>query len=249
MKKSDLLALIAADEMRPALEVTQECAVLLERGNLQQDIVLLRSQWEGLEKEMQNGTIAWDSLLQGRNRIKHALLELLHELPEQLPVTRDVSGRARALAPKPGVEEGRFKRQVFKFMLLSKCWIIYWIWLHKSTGGFSSGEATATMSLLLPAFTAYTTVMLSDLIKNRNKPLIPEVFLPRVSSTLYWATWLVMGIYVFAIHSLIGEKAAGLLADNPKANYDSLTAWLGIVESAFGIYVWQIIAAVFKRSD
>jgi len=245
-----LLALIAADEMRPALEVMQECAVLLERSNnLQQDIVLLRSQWESLEKEMQSGTIAWDTLLQGRNRVKVALLEMLNEFPEQLPVTRDVSGHARAQAPKPGVEEGRFKRQVFIFMLLSKCWILYWIWLHKSTGGFSSGEATATMSLLLPAFTAYTTVMLSDLIKNRNRPFIPAVFLPRVSSTLYWATWLVMGIYVFAIHWLIGEKAAGLLADNPKANYDSLTAWLGIVESAFGIYVWQIIAAIFKRSE
>ncbi len=247
MKKSDLLALIAADDMRPALEVGQETARLLEKPDLQQDLVLLRSQWENLEKEEQSGTISWDTLLQNRNRVKRALLTLLDGLPEMLPVTRDLAGHAKPTVAKPGVREDLFKKQVFFFMLLAKCWIIAWILLHKSTGGFSSGEAMATIALLLPAFTAYTTVMLGDFIKNRHQPTLPAAFAPRVSSTLVWITWIVFPIYVFALHWIIGEKAAGFLADDSKANYESMTNWLAVVESAFGIYVGQIIHAVFKR--
>ncbi|MEO6038217.1 MAG: hypothetical protein ABIQ93_07390 [Saprospiraceae bacterium] len=247
MNKTDLLALIAADEMRPALEVTRESATLLEKPELQQDLVLLTSQWENLEKEEQSGTISWDTLLQNRNRVKRSLLTLLADLPAQLPVTRNLSGQTKPLAVKPGVPESRFQKQVFFFMLTAKCWIIGWILLHKSTGGFSSGEAMATISLLLPAFTAYTTVMLGNFIKNRNKPNLPAAFAPRVSSTLPLITWIVFPIYVLALHWIIGAKAAGTLADNPQANYESMTGWLAVVESAFGIYVGQIIHAVFGR--
>ena len=249
MKKSDLLTLIAADEMRPALEVAQTCAALLEKNDLQQDTVLLRSQWEHLEKEEQSGTIAWDTLLQNRNRVKRSLLSLVNGLPEELPVTRDAAGLAKPMAAAPGVEEGRFKRQVFFFMLAAKCWVIYWILFHKEFGGFSSGEAMATISLLLPAFTAYTTVMLSDFIKNRHKPQLPAAFVPRVSRTLALITWVVFPIYVLILHSIIGQKAAGMLADDPKVNYETMTGWLAVAESAFGIYVGQIIHAVFKKQD
>lgn len=247
MKKSELLALIAADDIRPALEVAQESARLLENTELQQHLVLLQSQWEGLQKEEQSGTIPWDTLLQNRNRVKRALLEQLQGLPESLPLTRDLAGHAKAITPKPGIEEGRFKKQVFAFMLLAKCWIIGWILFHKGTGGFSSGEAMATISLLLPAFTAYTTVMLGDFIKSRHRPQLPAAFAPRVSRTLQMATWVIFPIYALALHWIIGEKAAGTLADDPQANYESMTGWLAILESAFGIYVGQIIHEIFKN--
>lgn len=249
MRKSDLLALIAADDMRQALEVGLAITDILGKPDLHQSMVLISSQWEGLEKEEQSGTISWDTLLQNRNRVKRSLLSLLDELPEQLPVIQDVAGHSKAMATKSGVEEHRFKKQVFFFMLLSKCWIIYWILFHKSSGGFSSGEAMATISLLLPAFTAYTTVMVTNFIKNRNKPNLPAAFAPRVSSTLNLITWVVFPIYILTLHWIIGEKASGMLADNPKANYESMTNWLAIVESAFGIYVGQIIHAVFKNRE
>ncbi|HRI62001.1 MAG TPA: hypothetical protein PK228_19815 [Saprospiraceae bacterium] len=247
MKKSELLALIAADEIRPALDVAGESARLLENNDLRENMVLLTSQWENLEKEEQSGTVAWETLQQNRNRVKRSLLDLLATLPELLPVTRDVAGHAKPSPVKPGIEEGKFKRQIFFFMLAAKCWIIYWILFHKGSGGFTSGEAMATISLLLPAFTAYTTVMLGDFIKNRNKPAIPTAFLPRVSRTLSTITWLVFPAYVLALHWIIGEKAAGTLADDPQANYESMTGWLAVVESAFGIYVGQIINEVFKN--
>ncbi len=247
MKKSELPALIAADEIRPALEVAQESARLLENAELQQHLVLLQSQWENLQKEEQSGTIPWDTLLQNRNRVKRSLLDLLAALPEELPVTRDLAGHAKPATTKPGIEEGRFKRQIFFFMLAAKCWVIGWILFHKGSGGFSNGEAMATISLLLPAFTAYTTVMLGDFIKNRHKPQLPAAFAPRVSRTLQTIAWIVFPVYILALHWIIGEKAAGTLADNPQANYESMTGWLAVLESAFGIYVGQIIHEVFKR--
>lgn len=246
MKKADLLALIATDDIRPALDVTRESAKLLENKDLQQDLILLSSQWEHLEKEEQSGAISWDTLLQNRNRLKRSLLELLEPLPEQLPVTRDALGSAKPMAKPKGVPESRFKKQVFFFMLAAKCWIIYWVWFHQGTGGFTSEEAKATILVLLPAFTAYTTVMLGDFIRNRHKPVLPPAFALRVSPTLRLITWIVFPIYVLALHWVIGEKAAGMLADDPKINFESMIAWLAIAESAFGIYLGQIIHALFK---
>jgi hypothetical protein len=249
VNKSDLLALIAADEMRPAFDIVQEVAVLLENKEFQEEAILYASQWEGLEKEEQSGTIPWETLLQNRNRIKRSLLSLMDAMPEQLPVTRDLGGKTKPTVQKRGIEEGRFKRLVFFFMLAAKCWIIYWILLHNLSGGFSKGEAMATIALLLPAFTAYTTVMLTDFIKNRHKPALPAVFAPHVSSTLSSITWIVFLLYVFALHYVIGGKAAGTLADDPKVNYETMTGWLAIAESAFGIYVGQIIHSVFNGRD
>ena len=247
MKKSDLLALIAADEMRPAMDISSECARLLNHAELQQSMVLLSSQWENLGKEEQSGTIPWDTLLQNRNRVKRSLVEQLEALPDELPVVRDTAGKTKPLVQKTGIEEGRFKRQLFAFMLVAKGWIICWILLQKGAGGFSNGEAIAVISLLLPAFTAYTTVMLGDFIQNRHKPHFPPAFAPRVNPTLQTITWVVFPVYVLALHWIIGEKAAGTLADEPKANYENMTTWLAIIESAFGIYVGQIIHAIFKK--
>ena len=245
MKKSDLLSLIASDDMRPALEIAQESAVLMEKPDLQHDMVLLRSQWENLEKEEQSGTIAWDVLLQNRNKVKRSLLGLLDSLPEQLPVTRDVAGHARPLAAKPGVTETRFKRQVFFFMLAAKCWIIFWILFHKSVGGFTSGEAMATSLLLLPVFALYMTVML----RGRRRLKLPDAFIPRVNDTLKWITWAVFIFYVLALHWIVGEKASGDLADNAKSSYENMVGSLAVAECMLGIYVGYIIHAVFKGQD
>ena len=68
-----------------------------------------------------------------------------------------------------------------------------------------------------------------------------------MSGTLSWITWIVFPVYVLILHWIIGEKAAGMLADDPQANYESMTGWLAVAESAFGIYVGQIIHAVFKN--
>ena len=91
--------------------------------------------------------------------------------------------------------------------------------------------------------------MLGDFIKNRNKPTLPAAFAPRVSSTLSLITWIVFPVYVLALHYIIGEKAAGVLADDPKINFQSMIGWLALAESVFGIYLGQIIHALFKRED
>ena len=246
MKKSELLELIAGDEIRPALEIASRCATALQRDDFQEDILLLTSQWENLDREERSGSVSREDLQQNRNAIKKGLITLVSSFPDELNITTvgEKPGKEKKIA---GIEEGRFKRQIFFFMLAAKAWIVYWILFHKNTGGFTSGEALATISLLLPAFTAYTTVMLGDIIRHRHRPVILKEFARHVSRTLQTVTWIVFPAYVLALHCIIGEKAAGTLADNAQANYESMTAWLAIVESAFGVYVGQIINEVFKK--
>lgn len=243
MKKSDLLALIAGDDIEPAFALADRAAGALDRDDLREELTLLRSQWEQAAKEERAGTSDPAFVQQQRNKVKRALISLAQGLPDDLP------GTTPAPAPKkePGMEEGKFKWRLFFGMLAVKVWIVYWILLHKGTGGFTSGEALATVALLLPAFAAYTAPMLADLLRHRGRPALPAEFQPRVRQSLRGFTWAFVLLYGLALHNVIGAKAAGRLADDPAANFENMTKWLAIVESGLGVYLGLIVGEFFKK--
>lgn len=243
MKKSDLLALVAADEIEPAFGLATQCAAALGDATLQEDLVLLRSQWEDTDKEEIAGTSAPADLQLQRNKVKRALIALVQGLPEDLPV------KAPPDPPKRGEDmvEGAFKWRLFFFMLTVKAWIIYWVLFHRATGGFSSGEALATIALLLPAFAAYTGPMLADLLRQRNRPTVLPEYQPKVSRNMRWFTLAFVLVYGLILHNVIGAKAAGRLADNPAANFENMTKWLAIVESGLGVYLGLIVGEFFRK--
>lgn len=242
MKKSELLQIITADEIATGLDILAHSAQTLQLQEIHNDALLLIAQWERLDKDEHEGIAPTEALQQGRNRVKHALITLANSLPEALPEPPAAPARRPA-----GIPEPRFKRQLFVFMLLAKAWIIYWVLFHKESGGFSSGEALATISLLLPAFTAYTSVMLADILRLRKRPHAPAAYAPRVDRSLQWFTWALLLTYVYLLHSLVGAKAAGTLADNAPANFENMTRWLAIVESGLGVYVGLIVGAFFRK--
>lgn len=246
MKKSDLLALIAADEIQPALDITTRCVAALQWKEMQDEALLLCSQWEGLEKEERTDTVSRETLQQSRNKLKRALITFTRDFPEELPIDAP-KRKDKAVVPQAGIEEVQFKRQLFFFMLAAKAWIIYWILFHEASGGFSNGEALATISLLLPAFTAYTSVMLVDLLRQHHRPALPSAYMPRVGRSLQLITWALMLAYVFTLHSIVGSKAAGMLAETPAANFENMTKWLAIVESGLGVYIGLIVGEFFKK--
>jgi len=245
MKKSDILTLLAADEIRPALDLLSAGAKLLDNNDLQQELVLLYSQYENLQRDKRANTIGQDELRRTRNQLKQALISLTSDaFPDEIPTGPPTAEAAPA--KQSGLSETAFKRQIFFFMLATKIAVIGWVLFHKSSGGFTSGEALATISLLLPAFTAYTSIMLGDFLKKRHRPALPGTLEPSVGSTVRLAAWVVFPVYLLALLWIIGAKAEGSLADEPQANYENMTAWLAIIESAFGVYVGQIVHAVFK---
>lgn len=243
MKKTELLALIAADEIESAFDLAAQSATVLTDAGLQEDLVLLRSQWEDADKDEMSGTIAPADLQLQRNKVKRALIALVKTLPEDLPVKPPPAPHKRG----EDMEEGRFKWRLFFLMLTIKAWIIYWVLFHQATGGFTSGEALATIALLLPAFAAYTGPMLADLLRQRNQPTVLAQYQPKVSRNMRWFTIGFVLVYGLILHNVIGAKAAGRLADNPAANFENMTKWLAIVESGLGVYLGLIVGEFFRK--
>ncbi len=165
-------------------------------------------------------------------------------MPEDLPFELP----AAATLPAAGIAEGRFKWRLLVLMLLVKGWVVYWILLHKRTGGFTNGESLATIALLLPAFAAYISPMLADVLRQRNRPVLPAALQPKVPHSVQWLTFGLILIYGMILHSVIGDKAAGQLADDPAANFENLTKWLAVIESGLGIYIGLVVSEFFKKS-
>ncbi|HNL39770.1 MAG TPA: hypothetical protein PKH43_11565 [Saprospiraceae bacterium] len=244
MKKSDVLALIANDEIAQALELSVKAAVALGRSDWEAELVLLQSQWGQAEKEGRADVTDPDEIRQQQNKVKKALIALVQGMPEDLPL------ETPAPAPRApsGVAEGRFKWRLLILMLLVKGWIVYWILFHQRTGGFTNGEALATIALLLPAFAAYISPMLADMLRQRTRPSLPEALEPRVSSRIQWLTLGLVLAYGVILHTVIGNKAAGRLADEAAANFENMTKWLAIVESGLGVYIGLVVGEFFKKN-
>ncbi len=246
MKKSDLHALLAADEIQPCLALLGQAAQTLQHNGLQQEVVLLTSQYENYLKDERSGAVSRDDLLQTRNQLIKTLLSLADSLPEDLSLP--AAGTKTRATKLPGIAEDRFKRQIFFFMLAAKCWIVFWVIFHRDNGGFTNGETLATIALLLPAFTAYTSVMFGDFLQRRDESTQPATAIKLVSRTVQTVAYFAFPAYILSLHWIVGAKAAGSFADDPKANYESMTAWIAIVESMFGVYVGQIVTALFKKT-
>lgn len=238
------MALIASDEMPQSLELSAKSATALGQADLEAELVLLQSQWEQVGKEDRSDTADPEKIRQQRNRIKKALITLVQGMPEELPL--ELPAAAPLVAA--GVTEGRFKWQLLVLMLLVKGWIVYWILLYKRTGGFTSGESQATIALLLPSFAAYISPMLTDLLRQRNRPSLPAALEPRVPRSMQWLTFGLVLAYGMILHSIINDKAAGQLADDSAANFESLTKWLALVESGLGVYIALVVGEFFKKN-
>ena len=128
-------------------------------------------------------------------------------------------------------------------MLTAKLLIIGLILFHYATQGLEKNETYSMISLILPLFMVYLTIIIKDLVSNpyktndsKEKPVV-------VKGSITAITFIIFPIYFIALAYCINQTAKGEMQS------DDLQKVLGLIESAFGVYIGQIIFTLFKKKD
>ena len=200
-----------------------------------QEVVLLSNDFETYEKEERSGVLSHEQLRQRRNQITAALLSLLETLKE----AEEAAAAASSKGKSKGMTEAQLKRWIGILLAIGKLFLFAWVIFTWQTGGFTKGEAFATLGFLLPIFAAYLSVMLNEYVKHRHDTIKSDQRV--VSKTLVWITFILIPLYIWAFYSGIGWRARGVF------KFEEMNTWLTLVESGLGIYVGTIVFELFKK--
>lgn len=140
------------------------------------------------------------------------------------------------------MKEAKLKKRIFYFLLFAKLITILFILAEWQLYVFTKAEMFGTLTLVLPLFTVYTTLMFKEFVQNRYVDEEKQAD-KKLTSTFRTAAFVVLPIYVIMIIGVIYGKAAHVF------KFEEMQTVLGLVESGFGVYVGQIIFALFKKDE
>lgn len=139
------------------------------------------------------------------------------------------------------MKEAKLKKKAFYFLLIGKISTILVILLGWQSYVFTKLEMFGTLTLILPLFTVYTTVMLKEFARNKYVDKEKQAS-GKLNSIFRWLPYLVI-FYTIAIIAVLYGKATHIF------KYEEMKIVLGSVESGFGIYLGTIIFALFKKEE
>ena len=241
-EKKILRGLLADDKLEQLQENLREVAASDGHKDIENEVLLNAGRLSDYRKTLTIGTASGDELRILRNQIRLSFLNIIDALPDEITVSNDPNQK-----PKKLMTEQRFKSWIFGIMLVGKLLMIAFVFFQMDTGGLTQEQGLSIITLLLPALTAYLGAMLADIIRRRNDLFPTGNDRKTVSSTLKRTTFIVLPLYFLFLFLMINRYAIGYMAQNDgEADFKSLTTWLGIIESGFGIYVGQIVYGLFR---
>lgn len=231
--KKSIRDLLAEGQLREAAQATLVYAEYCGLPEAVNNLTVLSGTLEEHRRQWNTGQISYEEFARAHARLAQGLADWLDRLPDQ-PVA--ASGRKRRL-----VEETVFKRRIFYLLIASKVVVLLWLRYMWNTGGFTNEQALATVSLLVPAFAAYFSVILTDYLRaHRTGELAGRKF---VAGPLVAFGWWLFPIYVLILIWFINQKVVGELS------FTQMNLGLGLAESVLGGYVGQIVMAFFKKVE
>ncbi len=141
------------------------------------------------------------------------------------------------------MKESKLKKRVFIFFALAKGLTILVILLEWQLRAFTKMEMFGTFTLVLPLFMVYLTLMFKQFVQNRYVDTEKNQASKELTSTFRTTVFFVLPIYVLLIIAGIHGKATHTF------KYEEMQTFLGLVESGFGVYVAQIVFALFKTDE
>lgn len=250
----DIRLLIADNQTEKAIAAISAYLEKYDFPTLQDDLALLSAKWEAWEDHRRDGTHSPDKLAEQKAQIDKALLSINRELFKKLEAAGKAEADEKKPRPKPkGIREDKFKMQVFIFMVAAKVIVIGWVFFHQSTGGLSSKQALATITLLLPTFSMYTAAMFNDFLENRYVSDKERIF-PYIKNSLRWITYVLFPVYMLALLTVVGNQAQGefmqgeIVQEVADKGMEKMTTWLSIIETGLGVYIGKIVFTLFKKA-
>jgi hypothetical protein len=136
--------------------------------------------------------------------------------------------------------ESKVKELLAYFLVIAHFGIIVIVITSWVLRGFTFAEMTTTVALIVPMVATYTTPVIHYAIKNRNVGIGRSRPVTRV---FVFISFLVPSIFITSLCAMIALKATNFAFDD----FDQFKISLALCESAFGIYIGSIVAALFKR--
>jgi len=140
------------------------------------------------------------------------------------------------------MKEIKLKKQIMYIMMFSKLLIIAYIWINRNSGGFTTDQALAAITLITPLFAVYIGVMYREMAQLRSTES-ENMETAMISKSYRNLSYVTLTVYVFAIVTMVTLKAAGTFS------FNQFQTTLTAVESGFGVYVGQIIFSLFKKQE
>lgn len=140
------------------------------------------------------------------------------------------------------MKENILKNLILVFMLISKIAVLAWILFHFSTHGLTKSETFSVISIVLPVFAVYLTVIVKDVL---SEPFVEE---RRRKARKIKSPVLIIAAIVFPLYVVL---ILGSITQTAKGNFsgDDLQMAIGVIESAFGVYIGQLIMTLFKSKN
>ena len=242
-EKKILRGLLSDDKLEQLQTHLKDITTADAHKDLANEVILNAGRLADYRKAVTNGTASNEELRLLRNQIRLSFLNIIDALPDEITVSQDPS-----VKPKKLMTEQHFKSWVFSIMLVGKLLMVGFIFFQMDTGGFTQEQGLSVIALLLPALTAYLGAMLADIIRRRNDLFPTGNDRKTISSTMQRTTFIVLPFYFLFLFVMINRYAIGYMQQNDgEADFKTLTTWLAIIESGFGIYVGQIVYGLFRE--
>ncbi len=235
MKKALLFQLLAQDDLPEVLAELLAYADAAGQPALRGAAVHISGQLEDWKKARLRNDVSDERMTEMRNGIRASLLELLESLPED-------SGAQKAPARPKGMLESRFKNIVFWFMLAGNAaaFLVLFVLGHGS-GTLTPSETMTTCTLLLGPLAAYFSVMFSEVVSRRgDEPVSAAEKNQRVSSKFQWVSMTVLVAYFILVCFLMLYRS--------QIYFSEFTGWLAALEGGLGVFVAQVVHALFKKA-
>lgn len=240
--KRRVRGLIANDDIEKSIALLLRATETETLEDINQEIILQSANYEAYKKQSRTGTIAEAELNRIRNTITVTLLNILQDLPD-MEVTQEMlaDDNKDPTAKLSGISERNFKKHIFIMMLGVKIIVVIFLFTLWESGGFTIEQFLGTCGLLIPVFTTYSTLMFKDIIQQRH--VEQNGYERQVSRNFQWMTYFLLITYLVVLLVVIGLRPQGVI------DFKQLNTMLILVESALGVYVGQIVYALFKKTD
>jgi len=143
------------------------------------------------------------------------------------------------------MSESKLKKQILLFMFFAKIIAALFLIFHWQTGGYSTSEMLTSITLILPLFTLYLSAMFKDVFKAPYKDKTETLTISekrKVKGFIVGITYMVFPLYFLAIIYVISLKP------QPGGfSFLNLQMSIAAIESFFGIYIGQIVNALFRN--
>lgn len=234
LNKKQLRQLLVQDELDQLSQELLKSTEASQQAALYNAALLQANRWEQYEKDRNSGAHSYEQLRQFRTQIGVALLEIVNDLPNEIPMETGSGGSKKAISPT-GVKLHSLKMQVIGLLFFSKIAICFYLLTHWEAGGFTKEQFIGTLTFLVSIFSTHLALAIKDVMDAKDKKQLPDALIPRKSRNFQRFVYGTIIGYVLVMVFIIGLKPPGTL------DYTGMSMLLTLAESSFGVYLATVV--------